>query len=97
MKKFLLTGLALLLLVSVSARPAFADDATITFKNQSSYYLRFYVDGEGAGACPSGDQASTTASPGTHTLLAVTPDGTSVQRTVTLTDGGYFTWTITDN
>ena len=77
-------------------------EAYIKLVNATKNYttVTLYVDGEGCGSAPVGDYAVCTVSAGTHNLKAVGVDSSghtdSAARTVTLNDGGSYTWTISE-
>ncbi|MDP2907745.1 MAG: hypothetical protein Q8O03_07425 [Nanoarchaeota archaeon] len=89
-------GLVLVvLLILALAGTVRAETAEITFVNDCSFWIKVYVDGVPSGSVPPGDNQTTFASLGSHTLKAVTVQANpqTVTRSITLESGG-FTWTL---
>jgi hypothetical protein len=96
--RYIITAAVLLTmtLIAPSIHPLnAAEQATITFINQTQYWLTFSIDGRKSSTVPPGDQGSDLTTVGQHALRAkVTGKDLSVSRTMDIPATGR-TWTIT--
>ncbi|HZT60807.1 MAG TPA: hypothetical protein VFA21_19545 [Pyrinomonadaceae bacterium] len=104
---WLLTALLVFILLLAAAEVASAQcfvsptgESAVGLRNESSYYLLFFIDEERMDGVPSGDRSIYfVVSPGEHTLRAeavINTETVNAYRKAVIPEGYVCTWTVTD-